>query len=553
MLSPLQTMLQQLLSKTDTNEQRVSEDSIAPKFSGKSVKKINTFKTELSNFMLSKADYASISDKKLVERLCQLCDTQPDERFDLRNQETCAKTLADIICKHIENNSDNISDEFSGYESNGSDKGYESWNEQNSSQPNPNVKEKETSTFEHTKACGNDDEAQEKNPIKLLSKKETDTMLKEVLDTYNLVFSTEYKTLREFYRADSEKNRTASNEMIYSYLPLLTVTLEILRLSEDFQGKTTKELLTHLGIINDNIEDEMWENLEETINSQEKIIKTQEDLDQVISEFRFYINDIKLREKHMTGLEDPKVKFSSVGEYSIHSKDPKERKIVQERLAELKEKALRTYKDDVNKMRATIDYAMYRANREFVHSNSRVSGLLFNSSPFLAYENDIIRNKVLDTYHLYHDHKENLISTDEFEQKLKDSKYGNCDLFAVKIFDIFKELNYSKGEFGQIFLTTNRFKMGHSFNFITTGKKITIVDSWKNMIFDLGSFKTFLSEYTDKNDAYKIEFKPNVEKSEHDIIRILSSPKKIDTALILINSLYEPPEDDNILSPPPRP
>ena len=506
MITPLQNMLQQLLKEADTSQQLVSTNTLDPVFSGRSVKKNNIVQTELSNFMLSKADYASISDKKLVERLCQLCDTLPDERFDVRNQETCAKALADIICKNTKKNSNIDSEEFTGDESDESDKGYQSWNEHNESEPNPNKKDKATLTPKHTKACENDLETQEKRHIKLLSKQETDAMLKEVLDTYNLTFSTEHKTLKDFLRALKISHIITQNSLQDIFLPLLTASLEILSLSEDFRGKTTKEILNHLGVINDDIDDDDWQDLKTKIDSKEKIIESQEDLEQVIKEYKLFINDIKLRAELLTGYEDPMVRFSSAGEYSIHSKDPKVRKLVYKNLEEFKEKALKEYKYDINKMRATVEYATYKANMEIVHSESRVSSLLFNMSPFLTNENSHIKYNTRLTYDLIDALKKGVITSEEYSEEINKIKYGNCDHFADSIRKTLEQLKYDKGEYGIVVLKGFGENISHTFNYITVNDKITIVDAWKNVVCDLASMERFYPAYFCENSGYLLRF-----------------------------------------------
>ena len=547
MITPLQAELKQCLSTSNSNKRFITTQPDNIEFSERSVKQIDEIQIELSNFMLGQEEYSGISDKNLVDRICRLCDTQPDERFNIKNSVECAKALTDIISNYMDKD---ITTKAESATSKQSVEDVQSNYKIPESHGETSIQSIDRSTVKKTNTLELKQETQEPSTIKLLSKQEIDGMEKEVLDTFNLTFCTGYESLHDFFKSGSLSNSLARLKLTTDFLPLLSAALEIFRFSEEFKGKNTKELLEHLGFIYDGMEDEELDELTTKLNETYKIIETQEDLEQVIKEFNFYIKDIKYKERKMTGFEDPEIPFSSVGEYSVHTKDPEIRKKVYQNLSALKEKALKAYKYDINKMRATIDYALYKANVELVHSKTRELALGFNLNPLLVKESVLIESKVNETYRLDEQLKNKSISSEEYEQKISQTKFGNCDHFSDNVFRTFRDLDYDKGIFGQAMITSSMpDQIGHCFNYVTVNDIIMIVDPWKGISFDLGSLKDYYSEFCYTDNPYEIQFCSNGD-TEHEVINSLTYSFPLVIALDIIKDEYVPPPDNNIHNKP---
>ena len=367
--------------------------------------------------------------------------------------------------------------------------------------------------------------------IKLLSKQESQDLQQKVLDTYNLMLNTNYETLSDFFRSDESISWVAINNSNITELALAAMYF-----SEDFQGQDMKELANSLGIISEDISKSSWNTFCESLRHPTKIIKKQEDLDDIVSNLQYFSKDIEYKTKKLTGREDPDIKYLSIGEHSIHAPEESIKKSVRDKLTHLKTLALDESLSVNDTLYATIEYAMQKANAEIVHSRSRMSELLFENNPFLEIEGrevSIAVQNVYDTEKLNINNKE---SEDINEQEI--SKFGNCDHFSENVQKTFEHLNYELGGYGKILITSPTSKnLGHSLNYITLADKVMVVDAWKGIYFDLSNFRTFFPEYCESKNSYTLEFEEKY-LCNLEIISSILTPCSMEESLEIINKEY---------------
>ena len=590
MVTPLQLKLIQCLN-ADNILTQPPEQSL---FGNRSVKKVEKIQKELKSFLSGSARYVNITDTKLIKRICTLCDTKFDSRFQIKDHDQCAQEIVSMISSYTQPNMPSnkqkiVSEEEPGH-INHSDiaiikQNIQEVKIQKDQEEKPKFPDPQdilvTNTSEHQKGS-NESKGQSSQintreeinnsgnlfseevrrnqipdkmentrtsdtlpssikeigivktkPIKLINKQQFNALKKEVLDVFNIIHNSQCESLENFFA-------TNKNGMWLLFNPKISeIVTALMYFSEEFNGKSKRYLIDYWGFEDPSLSDEEWEAQSDSrVTDPEKLVQSQEDLESIIKTLKYFINDIQIKNRKVTGFEDPSYKFFSAGEFSVHSNDPKTRQKVQETLDELKAIALKDFKSDGNKMRAAIDYAMQKANSEIVHSETRLLGLGFNNNPFLREESNKLNR---DMVAIYADGDRYGYQSDD----VQNSKFGNCDHFSYKVNKALAEVNYDKGGYGQVLIgSTIEGKDGHSFNFVTQGDKVMIVDAWKNMYFDLADIEHFFPEYCAKDKPFTFRFIPN-KKSDLAVITALKEKNSMNDALELMRNNYQKPDTLN--------
>ena len=562
MLSSMQSALKECL----LNSPIFSQDKEKLNFAGRSVQKAE-LKNELEKFILSKSCYTNITDKKLIERFCALCNTTPDARFNPKDEEKCTKLLLNILIKQAK------------HESNEGIQSHNNCTTQKKITENTLVVNHEvgvneelfsdalsdlTGITEHAKIEIPDDtppkdeannemfyDAEGTSLIKFLSKEQSQTLQKEALEAFNLVCTTNHKTL---------------DEMIKSGKPFLTrqimdVILAIISFSEEFQGQSLMESVNTMGLKNTEIAEYLL--FLQTEKKERKdyrdLIGYQEDLDSLVSNIQYCIKDVKNKVLKITGNEDPDIKFLSVDEYSIHSNSRKRKTQVTNKLAELKKLAQSESLHANDKLQATIEYIMYEVQTEILHSVSRVTELGFNENPFYIDEVITVTDNISKWQTRYSErlNRFNSIFQGQNETSMMKAynkyfgvggdgyeitKFGNCDLFSQKTSLALHKLDYDLGGYGKIYIyPLQEDAMGHVCNYITQGDKIMVVDTWTNINFHIKDIETFLPQYCQNEPPFALSFE-EIKPGGLEIISSLSDVTSLKNTLSIIAAHYPKPK-----------
>ncbi|MDP0588958.1 MAG: hypothetical protein QS748_07105 [Candidatus Endonucleobacter bathymodioli] len=157
--------------------------------------------------------------------------------------------------------------------------------------------------------------------------------------------------------------------------------IALVHFSEEFYDKNLWQVADYLGLVDPKKNSLRFSG----VRYPDYILETQNDLENAFDMIMFFANDIERKASKMIQDEDPYVGFLSVAEHSIHSLNTDIKESVSARINKLRGMALDKSLSPKDRMYATLDYVMQKANAIVIHSDTRNSVLGFEENSFIGH------------------------------------------------------------------------------------------------------------------------------------------------------------------------